>query len=276
VIHETFEPWVNPIFRWAGSKRKLIPALTRRIPSKFTNYFEPFAGSACLFFAIRPKRAVLGDINEQLITAYQMILAHPRIVARQASDIPPTPESYYQIRSNLPNETASLTRAIYFVFLNRHCFNGVYRTNKKGHFNVPFGRCTGAMPDARHFFRCSLALRSAILLCSDYSETLSKVRKNDFVYLDPPYSSCDRPRYGEYGYDSFQPLDVSNLAKSLKEIHRRGAKFMLSYADSRAARKEFAKFRIEVLEVRRHIAGFARHRNYVKELIVSNYAKYGT
>ena len=154
------KPWSPPIFRWAGSKRKLVPILLKHCPSSYGRYIEPFAGSACLFFALKPKKAILGDINEELLRAYNTIRKHPKMVARAAKVIPNSKVMYYKIRNTDPNILNPVDRAARFVFLNRFCFNGVYRVNKRGQFNVPRGYRTGQIQDESMFYRYSLLLRS--------------------------------------------------------------------------------------------------------------------
>src|SRR5258706_5000854 len=132
-------PWASPFLRWAGSKRKLLPLLVPLIPASYNCYFEPFVGSACLFFAVRPRRAVLSDINADLIGAYSQVAAHPRRTWRIVSTLPKGAQAYYHIRRSLLQASSPQDSAARFIYLNRHCFNGVYRTNKTGMFNVPIG-----------------------------------------------------------------------------------------------------------------------------------------
>lgn len=259
------------IFRWAGSKRRLLPTLMEMIPSDFGRYVEPFAGSACLFFATRPSAALLGDVNADLIESYDILRSHPRKLARSVQRFPTDRREYYRIRALDPSTLTPFERATRFVYLNRLCFNGVYRTNRKGIFNVPYGSHQGAAPSEREFFRCSYALRSADLFTGDFEDCLNDITADDFVYLDPPYSSTSRPRHGEYGYDSFQPLDIKRLKSAMNGIDRAGSRFILSYSDNSAHRKAFSKWDTRVIQVRRHVAGFSKHRNIVTELLVSNF-----
>ena len=132
-------PWCRPCFRWAGSKRSLLPSLLDCVPHSYDRYIEPFAGSACLFFALRPDRAILGDFNVELMQAYRTIAKHPRLIAREVLRLPASQAAYYRIRSLVPNLLTPLHRAVRFAYLNRYCFNGVYRTDRKNRFNVPQG-----------------------------------------------------------------------------------------------------------------------------------------
>ena len=152
-----------PVFRWAGSKRKVLPQLLQCVPKEYARYVEPFAGSGCLFFALRPSIAVLGDINADLIGAYLVIRDHPRLVARAAHGFKRDRDTYYRLRSTAPDSLIPVERAARFVYLNRYCFNGVYRVNRSGLFNVPMGTRTGGIPCESDFYRCSLALKRAEL-----------------------------------------------------------------------------------------------------------------
>ena len=240
-------------------------------PERYRRYIEPFAGSACLLFALRPGKAVLNDINNELVSAYRILRDHPRLLARGVHALPQSKREYYKQRAKDVDELSDLDRAIRFVYLNRHCFNGVYRTNREGRFNVPRGDRTGSIPTEQSFYRCSIVLRDTQLKSVDFEECLAKVKKGDFVYLDPPYSTSDRARYGEYGYASFQPIDVPRLVEVLRRIDQVGASFLLSYAGGDDEELAFSRWSCRAIRVRRHVAGFADHRGTVSELLVSNY-----
>jgi DNA adenine methylase len=261
---------IAPIFRWAGSKRKLLDAIVSRVPPTYSRYVEPFAGSACLFFALRPPAAILNDLNQELIATYSTIRKHPRLVHRAAANWPGTKEFYYQIRDGF-QPTDSIVAAARFAYLNRYCFNGVYRANRKGEFNVPMGTQTGDFPPLTSFYRCSIALRKAELRAKDFDECLMNVREDDFVYLDPPYAKQHGRFRGEYGYGAFKASDIDRLLQSLRRIDQAGAKFLLSYSYCREIRPALARWQYKVVLVRRHVAGFAEDRGRVREVLVANY-----
>lgn len=267
-----FEPWGTPVLRWAGSKRKLLPELSSAKPPKFKRYIEPFAGSACFFFAIYPERALLGDANLELIQTYATLRDHPRLVSRRAAALPRSRATYNKLRKRPFHEMSTdIERAASFVYLNRYCFNGVWRTNRQGLFNVPMGTHTGELPGEASFYRCSVALRRAELMSCDFAETCSKARQGDFVYLDPPYSSSPRDRYGEYGYNSFEPPDLHRIVRVLEDLDRRGCSFLLSYVDNAATRTALCQWSYRRIRVRRHVAGFSSQRTMARELLVANY-----
>lgn len=261
--------WTEPVFRWAGSKRKLLPILLKNTPTTFERYVEPFCGSACLFFALNPEKSLLGDINSELIHTYRQIRYHPRIIARRVQEIRQTKDNYLRIRALKSDELSDIDRAVRFVFLNRLCFNGVYRTNKKGQFNVPMGNKTGKIPSETAFYRCSIALRNAELCDADF-ESLN-IKKGDFIYLDPPYAKKEGRDRGEYGPGSFQYSDIDRIVKFLKKITEKKANFLFSYSCSNdVIDRLHNNWNVQEISVARHVAGFSKHRNTVKEILVSN------
>lgn len=271
--HTARTAWAKTVLRWAGSKQRLVPLLTKLAPPEPRRYVEPFVGSGALFFALQPSQALLGDFNEGLITTLAILRAHPRRLHRALSNIPRSSSTYYEIRDRAKT-TSDFEVAVRFLYLNRFCFNGLYRTNHQGHFNVPYGTRTGMFPSEAAFYRCSFALRSARLVCADYQDTLDQVLAGDFVYLDPPYSTT-RSNYGEYGYGAFSDNQVPRLLEILRELDVRGATVVLSYvADSRIL-TGLAGWEIREILVRRQIAGQASNRSIAKEIIACNDTKSG-
>jgi DNA adenine methylase len=161
-----------------------------------------------------------------------------------------------------------IERAARFVYLNRHCFNGVYRTNKEGQFNVPLGTKAGIIPDKDHFRQFARALRNVQLLACDFERTVTKASSGDFVYLDPPYSRPNIRYRGEYGYGSFSANDLHRLASAVLAADKRGAAVLLSY-NSTIAPLLPAWYSIH-LPVRRSVAGFNHQRALVMEVLISN------
>jgi DNA adenine methylase len=261
---------VAPLFRWAGSKRKLLPELMKHIPSSYGQYIEPFSGSACLFFALRPHSAILSDLNRELIHAYTVLRAHPVLLYRAVTGMPLSQAHYYVLRDQMPDTLDDLARAARFAYLNRSCFNGVYRLNQQGLFNVPPGKRPGAIPECSHFVRCANALKRAELIGGDFQVIVSRAEAGDFVYLDPPYAKQGSRRRGEYGYSSFDTPDIERLGRCLQDLDRKKAVFLLSYADSQEIRKISDRWQTRTVLVRRHVAGFRRHRAIVREILVSN------
>jgi DNA adenine methylase len=261
-----------PLLRWAGSKRKLLGQLTPYWTREHERYVEPFMGSAALFFALQPARALLGDINAELVETLQLVRERAQDVFKILIDLPQGKANYYTLRNVAPGNLSEVARAARFIFLNRFCFNGLYRTNRSGQFNVPFGASkTGALPSWEHFSRVSAALATADIRCDDFeSLVLTNVRRRDFVYMDPPYAVGNRRVFRQYGPTSFGLQDLERLAVLLKEIDRRGAAFLLSYAYCAEAIAAFGEWNKRKVFLQRNISGFAKHRRMAAELIVSN------
>lgn len=262
----------RPFLRWAGSKRKLLPRLSPYWHRGFKRYVEPFMGSAALFYAIKPSSALLSDINEELIATFVTVRDHPRAVYNRLTKIPKGKRSYGRLRSIDPSTLSTLDRAARFIFLNRFCFNGIYRTNTAGVFNVPYSPSgTGTLPSWKDFFVTTRSLKSANILCADFEKVINRyVRKGDFVYLDPPYAVKNRRIFRQYGPQTFGLEDLRRLRKSLKTISGRGAKFVLSYAYCPEALKYFRNWKSSKVFIQRNISGFAEHRRIAAELIVTN------
>jgi DNA adenine methylase len=261
----------RPLLRWAGSKRQTVDRLKKFWRPGYVRYVEPFAGSAALFFAIRPEAALLGDKNTELIDAYEALCKQPAKLHQAVTAIPRKKNVYYSLRSQDPLTLSPLDRAARFFYLNRHCFNGLYRTNLKGHFNVPYAPSgTGRFPTVEEFRASAALLGTAQLRAWDFGRTLRYVRKGDFVYLDPPYAVESRRVFREYGAFGFGRADLARLARHLRRIDERGAAFLLTYADCAEARELFSEWKQRRILVRRNIAGFAGARRRAYELLVFN------
>ncbi len=263
----------RPILRWAGSKRQLLPLLRQYWSPDFERYVEPFCGSSALFFVIRPARALLADSNSHLIEFYEELRDDPVTLWREVTSIPQTPATYEALRTLVPARIAKARRAVRFLYLNRNCFNGLYRTNNSGQFNVPFAPSrTGAMPALADFINAADRLKTARLRSCDFGHTLRDVRNGDFVYLDPPFFVRARRVFRDYGPRRFLQQDIDRLGAHLDKLHARGAKFLLSFADCSEARKLAVNWIHRRVRVRRQIAGFADNRRFAYELIISNTA----
>ena len=263
---------MKPLLRWAGSKRKLIPQLSQYWTDPQRRYIEPFAGSATLFFALQPAAAVLSDINPELVAFMTEVQANAEAVYNQAIKFPKNSKSYYAIRKLAIDKLSNTKRAARFYYLNRFCFNGIYRTNEKGMFNVPYsGAGTGTFPKLEEFLASVAILKRARILNTDFETTLlQNANENDFVYLDPPYAVGNRRIFRQYGPNSFGLEDLGRLAKLLTELNRRKAQFVLSYAYCAEAIKAFAGWPQKKVFSQRNIAGFAKNRRRAAELIISN------
>lgn len=259
----------SPIIRWAGSKRRLIPDLMALVPVQFNRYYEPFVGSGCLFFALGPDHATLGDINRELISTYRTLRRNAKKVVELVEAYPRSTAFYYKLRDRV-EPANQLERTARFIYLNRFCFNGLYRTNRAGKFNVPRGNRTGDLPELEHFLHAAKKLRSAYLVCGDFEKTLTDVSEGDFVYLDPPYVSTTCKDRNEYGSGSFKPSDISRLMATLRKIHSRGAQFLLSYSTAPDFIQQLPQHTLRTISVRRSIASNPIFRSSVPEVLLNN------
>lgn len=264
---------MRPLLRWAGSKRQLLgrlrPYWDHARPAR---YVEPFAGSAALFFDIEPKAAVLGDSNTTLVQFYNALRWHSELVYELALSWKSDAAKYYEIRHQFKTERDKIRRSAMFFYLNRNCFNGIYRTNTKGEFNVPYsGSKTGGPPSWAEVEDAVQLIKRAEIRAVDYKKLLtSEVGQGDFVYLDPPYAVENRRVFVQYNAQTFGITDLIQLADTLHCIDALGAKFVLSYAVSSEALHLFKPWQITRVACQRNIAGFSDHRRRAMELMVSN------
>lgn len=259
------------ILRWSGSKTRLLPDLRRLSPNSFERYVEPFAGSASLFFEIEPKESILGDLNSCVIDVYRAIQTDAEAVAATLDGIPKTSEAYYQLRSLDPAQLSLVQRAARLIFLMKACFNGVYRTNKLGKFNVPMGDKIYALPSLSELVHAQSLLRGTTLLNADFGATVKNCRPNDWIYMDPPYKSPGRFR-GEYGYNAeFCSLRVASLVATIRHLSDAGCYVTLSYSFDQELIDSLPGWYVTPVTARRSVAGELAKRVAAREIIVQNY-----
>ena len=262
---------MKPFLRWAGSKRQLLPELRKYCRNRNTRYIEPFAGSACLYFEIEPHTALINDLNKDLIDTYRMVKNDPYLVIECLKRLPVGKDNYYKIRNLYNDQPLLAEKAAIFIYLNKFCFNGLYRTNKKGEFNVPFGdskNCTEIDYDL--IIQASKILENAILINEDFEKIIKYVQKDDFVYLDPPFWSQNIRIFSEYQATPFGSNDLERLESFLFKISNKGAKFVVSYIDSHEGMSVLSNCRITKIKTNRYISGKAQNRRSVYEIIATN------
>jgi DNA adenine methylase len=261
-----------PFLRWAGSKRRLLPVLQTFWTKKHKRYVEPFAGSACLFFAIGPPKAILGDLNPELVRTYREVKYRLHPVLEELHKIPlNSVDEYKRLRSTDPGSLHASVRAARFIYLNRYCFNGIYRTNLQGQFNVPFsGRRCGNFPEDETFESCARRLRVARFVNGDFERVLDKAARGDLVYMDPPFAVRKRRVFREYDPSTFTHEDIERLRGWMEKLDQKRISFVVSYAESDEADLLKKGFAFQTVSVRRHIAGFVGSRILAKEIIISN------
>lgn len=260
-----------------GGKQLLSSKLIGQCPSDVRErvYFEPFLGAASLFFSLRPLRSVLGDANNYLMSAYEFIRRDPSGVSRHLRSLAESDSesAFYQIRLRYNDSRPSAAQAARFIYLNRTCFNGIFRVNRQGDFNVPYGFKTQpwfpSLSDLRH---TAAALQSAHLCAGDYRDTLSTARRGAFVYLDPPYPALNgTSNFTHYTMDRFSVRNQEEVAEVAHDLDRRGSLFMMSNADTPLIRRLYSQFHLLELSTTRFVTCKSiKHR--VAELLIKNYA----
>jgi DNA adenine methylase len=262
---------VRPFLRWAGSKRQLIPQLSRYLGNGHSRYIEPFAGSASLFFSACPTSAVLGDINGELMSTYDQVRNSLGSVLDALRVMKKGRDEYLRIREIDPQTLPPPVRAARFIYLNRYCFNGLYRTNLAGKFNVPYGGDrTGKLPADGQFERCSELLQRAELVVGGFDVTLREAKTGDFVYMDPPFTVGDRRIFKEYDATGFSSRQLEDLRSWILRLDEMNVAFLVSYAESVEADYLAEGFHCQSVAVRRNIAGFAGSRRKATEILISN------
>lgn len=259
------------ILRWSGSKAKLIPKLRQLLPPTFENYIEPFAGSAQLFFSITPATAVLGDLNPHVIDMYDAIREQPCIVASYLHSIPHSRDAYYALRALNPTLLSKPQRAARLIFLMKACFNGVYRTNKSGAFNVPMGNRVFELPSEADLCRAEELMKNTELVTGDFEVSMARSRPGDLIYIDPPYKRQGRYR-GEYGYAAaFGDLALKRLLDCAKEMHKNGRLIMLSHALDPEIAGALSTWSQHTILATRTVAGKMSSRQDAVEMILTSY-----
>ena len=257
--------------RWAGSKKKLLPLLLQQMNFEYNKYIEPFVGSAQLFFASRPESAVLGDSNESLICCFKCVKDNPRKVYHHLKLFPLGKDFYYELRASNDEKWSAEEKAAKFLYLNTFCFNGLYRTNKAGIFNVPYSDSSSKIIDYEELLNVSLALQSCDFVCADFEKVvLEHCEPGDFIYLDPPYAVKNKDIFKQYGPHTFGLSDIERLKGLLNFIDSQGATFLLSYAYCDESIDLATAWNFKIIKTVRNISGFAKHRKQELEILVSN------
>ncbi len=274
----------RPIVKWAGGKTGLLHHLRRHVGERpIDRYVEPFAGGAALFFALassRPKpfsRATLNDQNAELVACYRAVRDDVEGLIVELRRYTYDRELFYRVRDVVTSGQTDVQRGGRLIFLNKTCFNGLWRVNSKGAFNVPFG--TFANPrilDEKTLRAASRALRRVTLKCGDFEEVTAELGQGDFVYFDPPYVPASRTAsFTAYARGGFSHEEQERLALVLASLKSRGVRAMLSNADTPETRRLYKKFRVYIVEARRSINSDSTKRGASREVIVTNWESRG-
>jgi DNA adenine methylase len=267
----------KPFVKWVGGKTQLLSKLVERVPIDIGRYYEPFVGGGALFFSLQPQRACLTDINPDLVNLYIVIRDQVEELISDLSQHVYEKDYFYQMRSiDRASEYETWTdvqRASRFIYLNKTCYNGLYRVNSKGQFNAPFGRYTNpTILNSENLYACHKALQKAVIEVSDFSSVRRRIRANDFVYFDPPYAPLSATSkftsYTKHGFDAEMQYALRDLCRALD---KRSVRFMLSNSSAPLILDLYAEFNIEFVYATRSINSNAGKRGKIPEVVVTNY-----
>lgn len=266
------------LFRWAGGKKRMLNHLRWHLPEDVSDrvYREPFLGAGSMFLEVQPTQAVLSDLNEGLIETFRHVRDRPDLVSRalRRHVRADSAEHYYVVRDEYNAATRySASQAARFIYLNRTCFNGIFRVNKKGAFNVPYGKLASPLfPSAGHLRELSASLAEASLQAVDYLEALQTAEEGDFVYLDPPYPPLNGTAFFQhYTPDRFSAEDQTALAGQFRRLAEVGCAAMMSNADTKEIRSLYSDFNVVELPVTRFVS-CKNTKTAVSELVITNYS----
>src|SRR5215210_289112 len=264
----------RPILRWAGGKTLIIGSITGLLPAKWDTFIEPMVGGGALFFHLRPEKAILADSNSELINFYRVLRFRCAELKTRLLSLAASRDLYYELRDAAPK--GDLQRAVRFAYLNRLSWNGLYRVNRSGRFNVPIGdRLPQAMWRANDIDRANESLRNARLLTADFGKTARLAKEGDFVFFDPPYPRGAKADLGfnRYSADFFELSHHRRLSRLVDSLSDRGIKVMLTIAYDQQLEAIYPQ------HMRRHVAHSksliscnGSDRGEVKELVLTNYS----
>jgi DNA adenine methylase len=275
-------PLVRPFLKWAGGKRQLLDELKKNMPKKYNTYYEPFIGGGAFFFELQREKAVINDSNAELINCYQVIRDNPNELLEDLKKHKNEAEYYYSVRDldrkeDNYSKLSSVERASRIIYLNKTCYNGLFRVNSQGHFNVPFGRYKNpdlinqAVIKAVHDY---LKNNEIVILNGDFEKALDSANKSDFIYFDPPYDPVsDTSSFTGYDVNGFNKDEQERLKKVIDSLHDRGCRFLLSnaYTDYIVKLYDHKDYRQIKISAIRAINSNADKRGKIDEILVKNY-----
>lgn len=272
---------VHPFVKWAGGKRQLLGEIKDRLPKSYGHYYEPFVGGGAVFFELAPREATINDINASLINAFRQIRSNPQEVMDALDEIDngqlecEDPKSYYysireRYNAHLSGETHDITSAALLIYINKHCFNGLYRVNAKGLFNVPYNGSTKASYTRENILALSEALANVTIMNGDFENACTDAQSGDFVFFDSPYAPLNPTSFESYTKEGFSQEEHKRLAELYRKLSDRGCYCMLTNHNTPFIRDLYDGFNTDVVAVRRAINSDASKRTGT-EVIITNY-----
>lgn len=262
-----------PFLKWAGGKRWFIPFLMQNLPTKYNRYLEPFLGGGAIFFCLQPENAVLADVNSRLIETYSAIRDDWQKITSHLKEYQERHNSDFYYAERLREYRGEYKRAAQFLYFNRVCWNGLYRVNLKGKFNVPLGTKNTIFSPADDFKSISKLLENKKILTSDFEPIIDRSERNDFIFIDPPYvTSHNSNGFAKYNENIFSWSDQERLQAAIQRATKRGVRILLTNADHESIRKLYSGIaHIQSIERNSIIAGKSNYRHKVAELVIKTY-----
>lgn len=271
---------VAPVVKWVGGKRQLLSEITPLIPKRFTSYCEPFLGGGAVLFSVQPSRAIVNDLNEDLIAVYEVIRDDVEALVAELKKHENTPEYFYKIRDmdrnkELYQSLTKVERASRLIYLNKTCFNGLFRVNSLGEFNSPFGHYKNPNIVNEPVLKAVnkyLVSSNITFYSEDFAVTLDRIGKGGFVYLDPPYDPVsDTASFTGYNKGGFARTEQIRLKQCCDDLTRRGVKFVLSNSATDFIKDLYKDYNISVVQAKRAVNSDASKRGLVEEVLIRNY-----
>lgn len=274
-------PNIAPFVKWAGGKRQLLPQIKERMPEKYNNYYEPFVGGGAVTFELMPKNALINDINRALINAYKQICNASEAFLKAVKKLDAEmwedgKEYYYSLREHYNDKLVKaeydVELAALFVFMNKHCFNGLYRVNGKGLFNVPYNNSRRTSVDEKSIMDISKYLQDVTITDGDFEDACVAASKCDFVFIDSPYAPLNPTSFESYTKEGFDIESHKRLAKFYDELTARGCYCMLTNHNTELINELYGNkgYKMDVVSVKRMINSDASNR-VGEEVIICNY-----
>ena len=269
----------RPFLKWAGGKQKLIRDLAPKVPSFAGRYFEPFLGGGAMFFHLAPKQAFISDLNPELINVYTIVRDHVELLIKNLREHRNEADYYYELRNwdrNIDfHDIGKIKRASRFIYLNKTCFNGLYRENRSGQMNTPFGSYKNpAICNADNLRAVSEQLQEIEIREMSFQDLMmvdNLPSREDFVYFDPPYVPINQTSFTSYTRHGFDIEDQKALLELCKSLDRAGAKFMLSNSNAPILRELYQDFDIHTIHAARSINSKGTGRGAIPEIVVTNF-----
>ena len=274
----------KPFVKWAGGKRSIVDKLINLVPEDYKTYYEPFVGGGAMLYELQPKKAVINDYNTELMNVYECVKDENKF-ANMCSELNKhetnhSEEYYYEIRDldrdkKKFNKLADYKRAARTIYLNKACFNGLYRVNSKNEFNVPFGKKNkvNTYEGQNLGIICGyLNYNDVKLLSIDFEEAVKDAEKGDFIYFDPPYDS-DTSTFNSYTENGFGKEEQKRLAEVFKDLDKRGCYVMLSNYNTKLIKELYKDYNFNYVTAPRNIGASSKNRGKVEEVIITNYKK---